>query len=217
MQNGAAAARILHAAADLGHRGVMIGTWIAGKELDDPSLDPFWTAAVDRDLPILLHPPFPVENSRLRKYGLSNVFGRAWETVIGILHLLCGGVLKRFPELQVVFLHGGGFLPYQIGRFDRHAVNEPEMMTNMGGRPSELLRQCYFDHILFHPLALQFLAQLVGSQNIMVGSDYPFEIGDPQPLQVLRSSNLGVNVQKAICIDNAVRLFHLHENVTNST
>lgn len=209
IQHGQTAAEVLRRAANLGHRAVMIPTSTPGRELDDRDLDPFWAAAVETGLPVLVHPVFRGDDPRLRPWGLPNIVGRAAETALAATRFLYGGVLKRFPDLRVVWLHGGGFLPYQIGRVDRGYALDAQLREALGAPPSRMLRQCYFDHIVFEPRALRFLCDLVGTEQVMLGSDYPFPVGDLEPLAILERGEFSAEEQRLIRAGNAHRLFGL--------
>src|SRR5439155_4781 len=104
--------------------------------------------------------------------------------------LILGGTLDRFPGLSVVLVHGGGFLPYHIGRFDRAHETRPEARVDDAGLPSRYLRRFFYDTLVQRPEALRYLVQLVGHDRVMLGSDHPFWMGDPDPLRVVREAGL---------------------------
>ncbi len=164
--------------------GVAIGSSIGKVELDDEALTPLWEALTEADLPILIHPVDP-PGSRLGRYFMRNTVGNPVETTIAASCLIFGGVLERFPELRICLVHGGGFVPYQLGRFQRGYDHRPDARGRISQPPRAFLRQLYFDTILHDEAALRFMAGQVGWEQIVVGSDYPFEMGDLQPRDTL--------------------------------
>lgn len=209
LQDGEAAARETRRARGLGLKGILIGTFIAGKDLDDRSLDPFWAAAAEEGLPVMIHPVYAGENPRLNKYGLPNIVDRAYETVLAAANLIYGGVLERNPGLKIILCHGGGYLPYQVGRLDRGFAVDAAAAAKGGKAPSELARELWYDHVVFHPLALRYLVDLVGAERVLLGSDYPFPIGDLSPLQVMEATRFTAAERALIQEQSARRLFQL--------
>jgi aminocarboxymuconate-semialdehyde decarboxylase len=189
----------------LGMVAVEISTTVAGVELDDPSLGPFWTAAEELDALVLVHPPFrSLGFERLRRYFFDNVVSNPAEETVAASHLIFGGVLGRHPALKVCLTHGGGFLPYQIGRQDRAFVAKPALTADrLGAAPSTFLRRFFYDTVVHGPEALRFLAERVGPDRVVLGSDYPFPMGDPEPVATVRSAGLDPGVERAILGDNA--------------
>ena len=165
-------------------RGAAIGASCAGKELSDPAFHPFWAKAEALGVPVFIHPQAsgaPGElKQRFQGNGyLDNVIGNPLETTIALSHLIFEGSLDRFPNLKIVAAHGGGFLPSYAGRSDRGCVAMPERCK--GGaygpiekKPSEYLKQLYYDTMVFSPEALRHLAAEVGVRQLMVGTDAPY-------------------------------------------
>lgn len=180
---GRAAAMVCQAVADLGMVGVEIATTVDGRELDDPDLDPFWAAAADLRCLVLLHPLDALSGRSVRRHFLSNMVGNPAETTIAVGHLVYGGVLQRYPELRVCVVHGGGFVPYQAGRLSRGYVARPDLTaTRLSEPPEASLRRLYFDTVLHDPQAVATLVAFAGVEHVLMGSDYPFEMGDPDPV-----------------------------------
>lgn len=190
LQDPELAAQVLEdALARLDLRAVQIATQVGETQLDDPRLDRFWSAAASLGVLVLVHPYAEQALPALRPYYLSNLVGNPWQTSVALARLLFGGVLERHPVLRVSFAHGGGFLPYQVGRLGRGFASRPE--TRAGGTtsdPRSLLRRCYFDTVLNDPRAIRYLAETVGSDRLLLGSDYPFESGDPDPVSSVRAA-----------------------------
>ena len=205
----AAAAELRHAVLRLGLRGAMIDTHVQGRALSDLALDPFWRAAMELAVPVILH-PFALEAvERFGAYYLHNLVGYPFETTLAATGLIFGGTLDRIPELTVVLVHGGGFLPYQLGRFDRGHRARPEARSGGAGLPSGYARRFYYDTITHSPRSLRFLCEIVGSDRLLLGSDFPFGLGDPEPVTAVRRAGLGEASERAALGENAVRLFGL--------
>jgi aminocarboxymuconate-semialdehyde decarboxylase len=157
--------------------GVQIGTNFAGRNLDDPSLEPFWEAAAALGAFILVHPHKIAAHDRLKHYYLKNVIGNPLETTIAAASIVYSGVLVRHPNLKICLSHGGGFLPYQIGRF-RHGwnVRESDRGALINGIDASL-DLLLFDSIVHSEDTLAFLVDQAGPERVLLGSDYPFDMG----------------------------------------
>jgi aminocarboxymuconate-semialdehyde decarboxylase len=181
-----AAAELRHAVASLGAVGAEIATTVDGIELDDPGLEPFWAAAEELRALVLVHPYASLAGRHVSRYGLNNLIGNPAESTVAVGHLIFGGVLERHPGLRLVVVHGGGFAPYQIGRWDRGwttgARGAAEHLTRL---PSEELRNLYFDTVLHSAQSLRHLVDVVGADHVLLGSDYPFVMGEPEPVSAL--------------------------------
>jgi len=206
LQDGALAARVLEEALDAGFHGAMIATQPKGTggNLDDPGLDPFWEVASARGAAIFLHPHYLCGDERLAGYDLINAVGRLSDTTLAVARLLFSGHLTRFPGVNLVLAHAGGALPYALGRLKRNRAIHPDYAD-----PEEGFRRLYFDSVLFEPLALRFLCDLVGAERIMLGSDYPFGIGDLDPCALIERTPLAPAERDAILGGNAARIFHI--------
>ena len=195
-----AAGELRFALEALGMVAVEIGTAIAGAELDDPRLEPFWDAAEALDALVLVHPPNrSLGYDRLRRYFFDNVVSNPAEETIAAAHLIFGGVLDRHPALRVFLTHGGGFLPYQIGRQDRGFAARPAVTaTHINSPPSTFLRRFFYDTVLHSPEAVRFLVSRTGADRVLLGSDYPFPMGDPEPVATVRAAELDEDARAAI-------------------
>lgn len=191
---------------ELGMIAVEIGTAVGEMELDDPVLDPFWAAAEEQDVLVLVHPYASIGSDRLHRYFLENIVGNPAEETVAAAHLIFGGVLERHARLKVCLTHGGGFLPYQVGRQDRGFESKADVTaTHVSAKPSNFLRRFYYDTIVYSPEALRFLVDRVGSDRVVLGSDYPFPMGDPHPSQTVREAGFDDGVVHAILRENVVR------------
>lgn len=173
-----AARELRRAMTELGLSGAMIGSNVSGRNLDDPALEPFWAAASALGAFIFVHPHAGAAGERLGAYYLKNLVGLPFETTIAGASLVFGGVLERHPGMKVCLAHGGGFLPYQAGRF-RHGFDvRPEAKVNLERPAAESIGRLYYDTILHSNDALAFLIASVGADRILLGSDYPFDMGN---------------------------------------
>jgi aminocarboxymuconate-semialdehyde decarboxylase len=204
-----AAEELRFAVERLGLRGAMVDPNALGRPLGDRALDPFWQAAADLGAPVILHPFLLEAVERFGRHYLHNLVGYPFETTLAAASLILGGTLDRFPGLDVVLVHGGGFLPYHIGRFDRGHAGREEVRADGAGRPSGYLRRFHYDTLVQFPRALAYLVDVVGADRVLLGSDHPFWMGDPEPLTIVREAGLSAEARRAILGDNAARLFKL--------
>ena len=207
MQDGVQAAQVLREAMAAGFKGLMIGTQPKGDHgnLDDPGLDPFWEAASDLEAPIFIHPMFGSDDARLHDFGMMNAVGRVTDTSIAVSRLLLRGHPVRFPGLKLIVATGGAALPFMLGRLARNREVFPDEVMD----PVESFHRLYFDSIVFRTDALHFLCDLVGTERVMLGSDYPFPIGDPAPIKVIQNSKYDEAEKQAMLSGNAQTLFKL--------
>ncbi len=206
LQDGALAAKVLEEALDAGFAGAMIATQPkgVGGNLDDPGLDPFWQVASARNAAIFLHPHYICGDDRLAGYDLVNAVGRLTDTTIAVARLLFSGHLTRFPGMNLVLSHAGGALPYALGRLKRNRAIHADYAD-----PEAEFRRLYFDTVMFEPRALRFLCDVAGADKIVLGSDFPFGIGDPDPCRIVDETALTQAERSAILGGNAARIFHI--------
>ncbi|HKN99408.1 MAG TPA: amidohydrolase family protein [Pseudonocardiaceae bacterium] len=179
-----------------------------GTVLHDPKLEPLWTVLAELGAPVLLHPPTCGPSGELPTLGgLGNVYGRLVDNTFAVTELILHGVLDRHPGLRLVLVHGGGFLPYAAARLDGgHRVGEAHAGDLARDRPSDYLPDLYFDTVTLSAPAVAFLAGLVGPGHLLLGSDYPFALGDPDPVGTVRAAGLGDDTE-AVLGGNAADLF----------
>jgi aminocarboxymuconate-semialdehyde decarboxylase len=176
MQDPAAAADELERVVrELGLRGASVGPRVDDAYLDDPRYWPVLERAEALDVPLLLHPFYVGLRPGLPDYYLTNLIGNPLETTIGAARLILSGVLDRFPRLRLVLTHGGGFLPYQIGRLDHGHRVRPESKGS-AHPPSAYLRRFVFDTVTHRPDVTAFLVSLVGADRVAFGTDLPFDM-----------------------------------------
>jgi aminocarboxymuconate-semialdehyde decarboxylase len=210
MQDGTLAARELErAVTTLGLRAIEICTHINGVDLDDPRFDPVFAAAERLNVPFFIHPQNWGDMRRLKNYHLWNLVGFPTETALAAAHLITGGVFERHPGLKVVLAHGGGYFPYQIGRLDHGFDVRREVNQHLPRRPSEYLGGIYCDTITHNSLALRFLLDRVGDDHVVIGTDYPFDMGYDAPVDVVRDLDLGAEREAKVLGRNLARLLDL--------
>ena len=193
----------------LGMRGVEISTAINGVELDDPAFAPFWAKAEELGCVVFIHPSdISSLGERLNRFYLQNVIGRPIETTVALSHLIFGGVLDRHPGLKILAAHGGGYLPFYAGRSDHGYAVRPEARTAKHP-PSEYLRRIFFDSLVYSPESLSHLIANAGAGQVVVGTDYPYDMGAYEIEQLIQAAGLSEQDQAAILGGNAVRLFGL--------
>jgi len=212
MQDPSRALVELERAATLpGIRGVYLGTNINGRELSDPSFTPIFAACEARRLPVLLHPLTVIgAGNRLGRYYLNNFLGNPFDTAIAAAHLVFGGVLDRFPKLEVCLPHAGGAMPYLVGRLTHGQKVRPET-KGVAKRPFDAyLRRFTYDTISHAPASLHYLVGLVGADRVMIGSDFCFDMGPARPREiVVRGLKLSARDRARILSENARRLLGL--------
>jgi aminocarboxymuconate-semialdehyde decarboxylase len=205
-----AVAELERAIEQLGCRGVEIGTNVAGRNLDEPDLEPFWSAAERLDAFVFVHPEAVAAADRLQRYYLTNLIGNPLDTTIAIASVVFSGLLDRHPNLKICFAHGGGFAPYQRGRFDHGWRRRSDARGAIERPPSEYLQRLYFDTILHDAAALDYLIRAFGSDHVLLGTDYPFDMGPDDLIGPIGDlPGLGQADRDAIMGGNAARLLGL--------
>jgi|SRR5262245_9516379 len=191
----------------LGLRGTMIGSNVQGKNLDDPTFEPLWTEAATLGAFVLVHPVNVAGVDRLRSYYLNNLIGNPLDTTIAAACLVFGGVLERHPKLKVLLVHGGGFVPYQAGRWVHgwHVRNEPKV--NIKQSPQPWIDRFYYDTILHAQLQLEFLVGAAGATRVLLGSDYPYDMGTGECVRQVKALLIPDDEKEAILNRNAEALF----------
>jgi len=209
LQDPAAAATELHrAVSELGMVGAQVATTVGPDWIDRAGLDEVWEAAEALGSLVILHPMAPLTGVTLDRYFMDNSVGRPAETTIALAGLMYSGVLDRFPNLRICAVHGGGFAPFQIGRLDRGYQVKPDLAAQHAERlPSEYLREIYVDTVVHDPAVLRFLIDTMGADRVMVGTDYPFEMGEDDPVALVDSvPGIEAEQRQAILSGNAKRL-----------
>lgn len=181
-----------HAMGTLGMKGVELATTVDGAFIDQAGLDDFWAAAESLGAFIVLHPMRPLAGVDVSRYFMENMIARPAESTIALAGLIFSGVFERYPKLNLCVVHGGGFAPYQIGRMDSGYLQKPTLTAKHITRaPSEYLREIYVDTVVHHPAALRYIVDLLGEDRVLMGTDYPFEMGSLDPVDFIKSADLG--------------------------
>ena len=183
-----AAEQLEHAMRQLGLKGVEISSSVNGAELDAAGLLPFWKKAEALGAIVFIHPFGTTLGERVTTHYLSNIIGQPLETTIALSHLIFGGVLDRHPALKIVAAHGGGYLPSYCGRSNHGHTVRPEAQAGARRPPIEYLRKMWFDTLVYEPQALAHLVNVVGASQLVVGSDYPFDMGQYDPHGLLAAT-----------------------------
>jgi len=191
-----------------GLMGVEIGTHINGVYPGDARFRPFWEVCEALGAFVFIHPVEGGGRAELRDYYMWNVIGNPMETTVAAGHLILSGVLEAYPRLKILLAHGGGALPYLHGRLDRGFKQRPEINKVIKKPPSEYLKQFYFDTITHDATVLKSLVDLVGADHVMLGSDYPFDMGNENPADLIRAANLGGDAERKILGENAKQLLN---------
>ncbi|WP_086724137.1 amidohydrolase family protein [Streptomyces sp. NRRL B-24085] len=190
LQHPRQAVRALEHAMDQGLLGVEISSHAPGRELSDPAYEPFWTRAEETDAIVFLHPFGCTLDERLDRWYLSNTVGQPVENAVALSHLIFSGVLDRHPGLKLIAAHGGGYLPTHIGRSDHAWRTRSDAGADCAHLPSSYLRRLYFDSLVHDPHVLRELVRAAGPDRVLLGSDFPFDMGTEDPLRALRAAGL---------------------------
>lgn len=192
---------------ELGLRGIEIGTSVGGRELADPALRPFFQTADELGILLLLHPLGFTHGERLSEHYLNNLIGNPLESTIALSHLIFGGVLDELPGLKLCVVHGGGYLPSYWGRMDHAWHTRPDCREHIARAPSSYLQQVWLDTLVFDQRQLAALVEHHGAARLCMGSDYPFDMGEPDPVGLL--SQLSPDSRAQIMGRNAADLLGL--------
>jgi aminocarboxymuconate-semialdehyde decarboxylase len=205
---GASVAEIDRVARFARVRGVQIGSNINGTDVDDPSLEPVWADLEKRDLPVWFHSDQRsiAGAERLNSYYLQNLIGIPLESTIAAAKLIFGGVLERHPDLRIGFTHGGGFSPYQIGRWEHGWTVRPEPKVNIADTgPRHYFGTLYFDSLTHDAISLEMLGRRMGWDHVVLGSDYPFDMASTDPVAGVEAVEMSDSDRALVLEGNAAR------------
>jgi aminocarboxymuconate-semialdehyde decarboxylase len=205
LQHPVLATEVLRRAVGDGLRGVEVATYVAGLELSDPSLEPFWSTVADLDAVVFVHPWGCTLGERLSTAYLSNIVGNPVETAVALSRLIFSGLLDRYPGLKILAAHGGGYLPGYLGRGD-HAWHVRPDARICAEPPSAYIPRLWFDALVYTAEGLRTLTAAAGAERVLLGTDYPFDMGITDPLGRLAAAGLPPSASEAIRGGNAAAL-----------
>ena len=195
---------------ELGFRGLEIGTNVRKAELADARFESFWAKAHELGALIFLHPSGFTDTSRLGPHFLTNVIGNPLDTTLALAHLVYGGVLERYPRLKIVAAHGGGYMGHYPARMDHAYKVRPECHDHIKRPPSYYMKKIYYDTMVFSHTQLQHLVDLWGADHVVIGTDYPYDMGYYKPVDFVNDTTTLSRAQKeAIIGANAAKLLGL--------
>lgn len=209
LQDVAASVRELERVVDrYGFQAVTIGTSMEGRGLDEPGFRPFFQKAEELGVAVIFHPYYVGDRLNLGDYYLTNLIGNPLDTTICIARLAFGGVLERFPGSRFIFVHGGGYIPYQKGRLQHgYKVRKEPKVIVKETPPFAFFDNLFFDTITHWGPALAFLAESQGAHKVLLGSDYPFDMADADPVTTVETYVMGEAEKRRVLYENARELF----------
>ena len=213
LQDVSAACKEVERAASCGHIGVQIGNHVGDKNLDDDGLIDFLTHCAGIDMPVLIHPWDMMAGERMPNYMLQWLVGMPAETQLGMLSLILSGAFERLPHsLKICFAHGGGNFAFQLGRVDNAWRQRDIVRKDCPHLPSTYVDRFSVDSAVFSEQALRFLIDVMGEGRVMLGSDYPFPLGEKIPGELVREADtVPVNAQQLILGENAMTFFGIDD------
>ena len=188
-----------------GLAGIEISSFAGDVELSDARLEPFWARVAELGVVVFLHPFGCSLDERLDRFYLSNTVGQPAENAVALSHLIFSGVLDRHPDLNILAAHGGGYLPTAIGRSDRAWRVRPEA-RGCAHAPSSYLRRLWFDTVVHDAAALRHLIEVAGASQVVLGSDFPFDMGLDDPVGEIRAAGLDEATLARVLGENAETL-----------
>ena len=200
---------LTHAVKDLGLKGVIIGSNVNGRNYDEEAFLPFFAKAQELGTPIWIHPNSPAGIERIKDYYLANFIGLPVESTITVAHLVFGGILDRYPDLKICMSHAGGVLPFLVGRFDHGQAERPESREKCRHTFSHYLQNIYVDTITFRPDTLRFVLELMPPGHVFLGTDYPYDMADRDPIGAVKAAVKDETLQKQILGGNLAALLGL--------
>lgn len=211
LQEPARAASVLEdAITRLQLNGVFIGTNVNGQYYSSKEFDPFWAKAQELELLVVIHPENIAGAERMTAFGLNAVCGNPADSTLCLGYMLYSGVFDRFPRLKICALHGGGFLPYHLGRFDKEFETGKKVRPAQAARPpSAYLQNLYFDTLVYDVDTLEYLKAKVGADRLMLGTDYPYTLGDWRGVEKINALRCSEAEKQAMLEGNARRLLKL--------
>ena len=193
----------------LGFKGVEILTNVDGRELSDPAFAPFWKKAEELGALVMIHPNGFTEGKRFARFYFNNVIGNPLETTLALHYLIFDGVMERHPKLKLFAVHGGGYLGAYPGRIDHAWGARSDCHAGLPKPPTEYLKRVYVDTVVFTPYQLAELIRVFGADHVLMGTDYPFDMADFDPIEHVVSTGFDASTTAAICGGNAKKILGL--------
>jgi aminocarboxymuconate-semialdehyde decarboxylase len=211
LQDPTRAAKVLEqAVGDLKLSGGYIGTNVNGNYYNSTDFDLFWAKAQELDALVVMHPEDVAGSEKMGPYGLRLICGNPADSALSLGFMTYSGVFDRFPDLKLCVLHGGGFFPYHLGRFDQGwAVRSGARAPQAKKPPSAYLNNIYYDNMIYRPDTIEYLRKLAGADHIMVGTDYPFLLGDWKAVQKIEALDCPESEKQLMLDGNARRLLKI--------
>ncbi|MBI4192956.1 MAG: amidohydrolase [Betaproteobacteria bacterium] len=205
-----AVAELEYCMKELGFRGMEIGTNVNGTDLSDGRFEALFAKAEQLGALIFLHPTGFTDTRRLTQHFLTNVIGNPLDTTVALAHIVFGGVLERHPRLKFVAAHGGGYLGHYPARMDHAYRVRPECHDHIKRPPSFYMKKIYFDTMVFSREQLEHLVKLWGADHVVIGTDYPYDMGYYEPVDFVDDVKSLTRTQKdAIIGGNAAKLLKI--------
>ena len=211
LQDPPRAAKVLeHAIVNLKMSGVTIASNVVGKYFADKSFDPFWAKAQELDVLMIMHPEWVAGADKMEPYSLRNICGNPADTTLSVAYMMYAGVFDRFPNLKLGLLHGGGYIPYHLGRLDQGKTGgSGSSAIPAKYPPSQYLKNLYFDNLVYRVETVEYLKRMVGADHIMVGTDYPFDLGDWMAAEKIYTMECSSAEREAMLHGNARKLLRI--------
>jgi aminocarboxymuconate-semialdehyde decarboxylase len=209
-----AVSELEHCVRKLGMRGVEINGSVNGMDLTDSrlALDKFFAKVQELDVILFIHPTGYTQGERFLDHYFNNVIGNPLETTVAASHLIFDGVMERYPKLKVVLPHGGGFLAHYWERMNHAWKARPDCRTVIKRKPTSYLEKFYFDTIVFDPQMLDNLVRRYGAEHVLLGTDYPFDMGVDDPVGFVQRGKLSAADKAKVTGGNAARLLKIDYN-----
>jgi aminocarboxymuconate-semialdehyde decarboxylase len=185
---GAAAQELRRCVRDHGFAGGHVASNVRGVYLHDAQFEPIYRAAVDLNVPLFVHPADPLGKDRTKEYELTIVAGYLFDNTINILKMICSGFLDRWPTLKLVCAHAGAFSLPLRARMQREVDTNPQLASTLKMPVGDYLRRLYFDTICFEPAILRYVTEVVPVEHLLLGSDAPFPLGEPNPVTFVKNA-----------------------------
>lgn len=193
---------------EYGFKAVEMGTAIGDTELADSRFRPVLRRIQELKVVVFAHPNTQGSAGRLDCYYLTNLIGNPLDTTVMVGKLMFSGALDELKDIKILLAHGGGFLPYQIGRFEHGHKVRPDTSAVTKSNPLEMLKRFYFDALTHSPQAIRHLIDTVGSEHVVIGTDSPFDMGEEQPVARLDAvPGLTEKEREDVCYRSALQLF----------